>query len=218
MPQIILASASPRRKELLERTGIKPLIRPYEGKEEIKGDTPARVVENLSYCKADGVRKAITSEQSLDAPFRSLPADKADFSLEEEMVIIGADTVVALDGNILGKPQNEERAFEALMALQGRTHQVYTGVTLFYLRKGEWHSHTFHACTDVTFYPVSPEEIRTYIRTGEPMDKAGSYGIQGLWGEHVEGIRGDYQNVVGLPVPMLLQEAKKLGLSLKASV
>jgi septum formation protein len=100
------------------------------------------------------------------------------------------------------------------MKLQDNTHQVYTGVTLLVRKDGKWQPHTFYECTDVSFYPVSEKEIRSYVKTGEPMDKAGSYGIQGLWGIYVKGICGDYNNVVGLPVARLFQEAKKLGIRL----
>lgn len=102
-----------------------------------------------------------------------------------------------------------------LKKLQGNAHQVYTGVTVLQKREEQWISHTFSECTDVIFYPVSEEEIRAYVDTKEPMDKAGSYGIQGLWGIHVKGIRGDYNNVVGLPVARLFYEAKKLGIDMR---
>ena len=99
--------------------------------------------------------------------------------------------------------------------LQGNTHQVYTGVTVLERKAGKWMEHTFFESTDVTFYPVSREEIQDYIATGEPMDKAGSYGIQGLFGIYVKGICGDYNNVVGLPVARLFHEMKKSGINLR---
>lgn len=102
-----------------------------------------------------------------------------------------------------------------LEMLQGKTHQVYTGVTIALFREGRWQSHSFSECTDVTFYPVSREEIEAYVETGDPADKAGSYGIQGPFGIYVKEIRGDYHNVVGLPVSRLLYEGKKLGINLR---
>ena len=99
--------------------------------------------------------------------------------------------------------------------LQGNTHQVYTGVTLLIREKGRWKAHTFYECTDVSFYPVTEEEIKEYVNSKDPMDKAGSYGIQGAWGAYVKGIRGDYNNVVGLPVARLIYETKKLGMNLR---
>ena len=144
------------------------------------------------------------------------------YALEEEenrdlrdVVVIGADTVVSYEGKILGKPADETAAIEMLAMLQGNTHQVYTGVTLLIREKGRWKVHTFHECTDVSFYPVTEEEIKEYVNSKDPMDKAGSYGIQGAWGAYVKGIRGDYNNVVGLPVARLIYETKKLGMNLR---
>lgn len=102
-----------------------------------------------------------------------------------------------------------------LWKLQGQTHQVYTGVTLLFKKKHTWQAHTFSEKTDVQFYPVSREELLAYIETGEPMDKAGSYGIQGGFGIYVKGICGDYNNVVGLPVGRLVYELKKLGIDIR---
>ena len=130
-------------------------------------------------------------------------------------MILGADTIVSFGDRILGKPSDEEDAVRTLLMLQGNTHQVYTGVTILEYRSGIWHEHTFAELTDVTFYPVEETEIREYVRSGEPMDKAGSYGIQGRFGVYVKEIRGDYTNVVGLPVGRLFYEAKKLGIILR---
>ena len=115
--------------------------------------------------------------------------------------IIGADTVVAVDGRVLGKPDGEEGAVEMLRSLSGRTHQVYTGVSLLLLEEGRLVAEEkFHVCTDVTMREISDEEIRWYVSTGEPMDKAGAYGIQGKAAVFISGIHGDYYNVVGLPL------------------
>ena len=193
MRKIILASASPRRKELLERAGVEFEVRPGSGEEIISASVPEEVVKELSAQKA---RAAV-------------------FPAEEGTVILGADTIVSFGGKILGKPSDEEDAVKTLLLLQGNTHQVYTGVTILEYRDGAWREHTFAECTDVAFYPVEEPEIREYVRSGEPMDKAGSYGIQGRFGIYVRGIRGDYTNVVGLPVGRLFYEAKKLGIVLR---
>ena len=124
--------------------------------------------------------------------------------------------MVAIDGKKLGKPKDEKGAEEMLEELSGRTHQVYTGVTLIRLRKAEngsilQESRTFSEGTDVSFYPLTKEEIRSYIATGEPMDKAGAYGIQGFGALLIEGIQGDYYNVMGLPVCRLGGILRQLG-------
>ena len=129
--------------------------------------------------------------------------------------MIGADTIVSYEGRILGKPADRDKAIQMLSMLQGNTHQVYTGVTVLTGESGSWKVYTFFECTDVIFYPVSEEEIEAYVDSGDPMDKAGSYGIQGAWGAYVKGIRGDYNNVVGLPVARLIYETKKIGIDLR---
>ena len=196
MRKIILASASPRRREILEGAGVHFEIITSGAEEKSTKTDPAELVEELSYIKASGTDTLVKDSDS---------------------VVIGADTVVACDGKILGKPESEEDALKMLTLLQGRTHQVYTGVTILYGGRDERKRKTFHECTDVTCYPVSREEILEYIRTGEPMDKAGAYGIQGLWGIYVQKICGDYNNVVGLPAARLIHEAKKLGIDLRNS-
>ena len=133
----------------------------------------------------------------------------------EPCLVIGADTVVAFEGKILGKPSDEEDALDTLLKLQGKSHQVYTGVTLLVKEQGIWKPYTFSERTDVEFYPVSREELLEYIKTGEPMDKAGSYGIQGKFGIYVKGICGDYNNVVGLPVGRLVYELKKMKIDIR---
>lgn len=128
---------------------------------------------------------------------------------EEGTVVIGADTIVACGGQVLGKPGNRERAEEMLGKLQGGTHQVYTGVAFVWKEKGRTETAGFYECTDVRVYPMTEEEIRCYVETGEPMDKAGAYGIQGGFAAFIQGICGDYNNVVGLPVGRVYQELKK---------
>lgn len=187
---IILASNSPRRKELLNQMGVKEfkIIAPNVDETVDGGLPPAQMVEELSLRKARA------------AAGRAGPND----------LIIAADTVVALDGRVLGKPRDGEDAFAMLSALSGREHHVYTGVTV--LRGGE--SATGHEETAVVFRTLAPPEIRGYIATGEPMDKAGAYGIQGRGALLVEGIRGDYCNVVGLPVFRLGRMLADFGVTL----
>ncbi len=184
--KIILASQSPRRRELLERMGVVDFeVRPAQGEERVEpGLTPARMVEQLSVQKA-----------------REIAAREPD------ALIIAADTVVAVDGRVLGKPGSRQEAVEMLTLLSGRSHTVYTGLTV--CRGAE--ELIGHEATEVVFCPLTPEQIEAYVDTFEPMDKAGSYGIQGRGCVLVEGIQGDYYNVVGLPVCRLAGMLRKFG-------
>ena len=172
---LILASQSPRRRELLHQVGIDDfLILPARGEEKKDPNlSPAELVEELSRQKAAEIAETHPND-----------------------TILAADTVVAYKGQVLGKPKDKENAAEMLRLLSGNTHQVYTGVTV---RQGEKIC-TCHEETTVFFRPLTEEEIQWYISTGEPMDKAGSYGIQGLGAKFVRRIEGDYTNVVGLPL------------------
>ena len=200
MKRIVLASASPRRRELLSQIGVEFEVKPADGEERIIITEPSKVVEELSGQKAMFTAKALEKENG---------------HVPEGCIVLGADTIVSYEGRILGKPSDEEDAIQMLSMLQGNTHQVYTGVTVLKEKQGSWKSHTFFECTDVIFYPVTREEIVEYVNSGDPMDKAGSYGIQGVWGAYVKGIHGDYNNVVGLPVARLIYETKKNGINLK---
>ena len=173
---VILASQSPRRRQLLGQMGFADFkICPARGEEvAAPGLTPAQLVEALSSQKAAEVAAGA----------------------EADALIIAADTVVAVDDRVLGKPHSEEEAAEMLLSLSGREHTVYTGVTL---RRGS-QIVTRHEATQVRFRSLTREEIDAYVATGEPMDKAGAYGIQERGSLLVEGIQGDYFNVVGLPV------------------
>lgn len=193
--KIYLASASPRRKELLRQVGISFKVRPSTVEEKITKTQPNEVVEELSYQKAVDVCGKLSEEG------------------REDFVVIGADTVVSCWGGILGKPGDKEDAVQMLKRLQGGCHQVYTGVTLAWKYKDVPAMYaTFSECTDVTMYSMSEEEIRKYVDSGEPMDKAGAYAIQGLCAAYIQGICGDYNNVVGLPIGRVCQELKKRGL------
>ena len=200
MKRIVLASASPRRRELLSQIGVEFEVKPADGEERIISTEPSKVVEELSGQKAMFTAKALEKENG---------------HVPEGCIVLGADTIVSYEGRILGKPSDKEDAIQMLSMLQGNTHQVYTGVTVMKEKQGSWKSHTFFECTDVIFYPVTREEIVEYVNSGDPMDKAGSYGIQGAWGAYVKGIHGDYNNVVGLPVARLIYETKKNGINLK---
>ena len=158
---VVLASASPRRTELLEQGNIKHVVMPSHSEEVITSQVPSQVVEELSAQKAEDVYQQYEKKNAGD------------------FLVIGSDTVVAADGKILGKPKDKEEAYQMISMLQGKAHQVYTGVTLLIKKDGKKIRKTFHECSDVHVYPMSKEEIREYIATGEPMDKAGAYGIQG---------------------------------------
>lgn len=195
MVRYVLASASPRRRELLEKMGIFFEIAPAQGKEVITKKVPSEIVEELSCEKADEVAA------------RYMAGSKND-----TIVIIGADTIVAHNNQIMGKPKDVDEAADMLTNLQNDLHQVYTGVTLVILNAGKRKTVTFHEKTDVTMYPMTAEQIRSYVATGEPMDKAGAYAIQGKCAVYIKGINGEYNNVVGLPVARLMQELLALGL------
>lgn len=205
MSQLILASSSPRRKELLARIGVAFEICPAKGEEIISSTEPSDVVMELSEQKAKEVAAMI----------RQYNESHKELTTPQDILVIGADTVVAAEGAILGKPKDEEDAFRMLSMLSGKTHGVYTGVTFVFIDKtGRAGAHTFFERTEVSMTLMSEEEIRRYIATGEPMDKAGAYGIQGKCAVYIETINGDYNNVVGLPVAAIYRELKKLGIDL----
>ncbi len=200
MRKMILASGSPRRRELMEEAGLTFEIE-ISHKEEVLGDwTPEETVCQLSLQKAEDI------------------ASRHD----EDCIVIGSDTVVACDHKILGKPADAEDAFRMIKMLQGRVHQVFTGVTIISGGREDRKVRTFAEKTDVTFYPMSDEAIRLYIETGAPdgpnekgmlswQDKAGAYGIQDGFGKrYIKGINGDFYTVMGLPVSRLCHELENL--------
>ena len=206
MSQIILASASPRRKALLEQIGMEFEICPAKGEEVITESRPDAVVSELSRQKAEEVAAGVLTYNE----------QHPDLATPQDILVIGADTVVAYGDEILGKPKDEEDAGRMLTLLQGNTHSVYTGITLVFIDKsGRTGEYCFFEKTDVTMYPMDEYEINRYIATGEPMDKAGSYGIQGRCAIYIKQIEGDYNNVVGLPVARLYQELRRVGYDLK---
>ena len=189
MEKIILASGSPRRRELLEQIGIPFEVKVSEADEAISQADPGRLVEELSYRKAKAV------------------ADK-----EAQGTVLGADTIVWQDGEVLGKPADRADAHRMIQELQGREHSVFTGVTI--IRKGvpgkSDQKISFHRETKVFVHQMEEEEIEAYLNTGEAFDKAGAYGIQGAFAAYVDRVEGDYQTVVGLPVSAVYQALRNL--------
>lgn len=211
--RLVLASASPRRRELLSQIGLEFTVMPSTKEENAKTTEAGALVQELSRQKAVDIWEQLSGGQGQnpDADQEQISEETQEPNLngkrQPELLVIGADTVVCCEGKILGKPHSREAAAEMLTALQGRSHEVYTGVTLY----SQSETVTFFECTQVEFYPMTEVEISEYIDSKEPMDKAGAYGIQGLGARFVKGIRGDYDNVVGLPVGRLYQELKSRG-------
>lgn len=191
---IVLASKSPRRREILENLGVDFRIVTAETDESSSLSDGAVLSEELSARKARAVYEVLRN----------------DGSLCNDTLIIGCDTVVCCDGAILGKPCDRADAEHMLKMLSGRTHEVISGLTLIYGGR----AYTEHEVTSVLFDPLEPSEITEYISTGEPDDKAGAYGIQGLASRFIRGIEGCYFNVVGLPVNLLYRMTKQIGISL----
>lgn len=211
--RLVLASASPRRRELLSQIGLEFTVMSSTKEENAKTTEAGALVQELSRQKAVDIWEQLSGGQGQnpDADQEQISEETQEPNLngkrQPELLVIGADTVVCCEGKILGKPHSREAAAEMLTALQGRSHEVYTGVTLY----SQSETVTFFECTQVEFYPMTEVEISEYIDSKEPMDKAGAYGIQGLGARFVKGIRGDYNNVVGLPVGRLYQELKSRG-------
>ncbi|BFH67318.1 hypothetical protein J27TS7_15730 [Paenibacillus dendritiformis] len=252
-PELILASSSPRRQELIRALGLPYSVQPSDADETVPpGWPPDRIVEQLALRKADAVARVRRSEG-------------------KDGIVVGSDTIVVLDGAVLGKPVNEADAERALTALQGRSHEVYTGVALVQVSDGRTavsHRATVvhmkpcsterirryiatgepmdkagaydttmhlgdigqyrvlsqspsgqpevivgHTVSKVTFRPMSDAEIEAYVKTGEPLDKAGSYGAQGLGAVFIEKIEGDFFSIMGLPLNLLYQMLLKFGIS-----
>lgn len=219
-PILILASGSPRRQELIRTFGLAFRIDPADVDETMpEGTAPDVLVERLSLRKAQAV------------------SGRAD--PEDDAIVIGSDTVVVLDGRILGKPRDERDACDMLRALAGRTHQVYTGVACIGVGRaaelrstssadvvfaegnkdgglsaasGPPHTIAGHTVSQVTFRPMSDEEIRVYVSTGDPLDKAGSYGVQGIGSVFIEKIEGDFYSIMGLPLNLLYRMLLRFGI------
>lgn len=183
--KLILASGSPRRSEILKNAGYEFVVKPTSADESLPGGIlPEDAVKLLSERKADAAK------------------------IECSDVVLSADTVVALGERILGKPSDKAEAFVMLRSLSGKTHSVYTGVTI----KSAEKKRVVAVKTDVLFYPLTDDEINAYIATGEPFDKAGAYGIQGRAAVFVEKIDGDYYSVVGLPLSRCARVLRDFGI------
>lgn len=186
--KIILASGSPRRKELLAQMGISFSCMPSQKEENLVSAVPAEAVKQLAFQKAEDILQQIKGD----------------------VLVIGSDTVVSYQEQILGKPKSKKEAFRMLDLLQGKEHIVYTGVSLLCRRDGVLMENTFEEHTRVCMYPMSEAEISSYIATKEPMDKAGAYAIQGKGALYIRKIEGEFYTVVGFPVSKVYQELKRL--------
>lgn len=202
MYRIILASESPRRKEIMNQMGIQYETMVANIIEEVLGDSPSDIVKSLASQKARDVSDRILSNQ-------------------EDLVIIGADTLVFHKGKALGKPKDREDAIEMLEALSDDTHEVYTGVCIIIRKNSPDHSNTevqeiaFSVSTKVVVYPLTKEQIVDYVDTKEPLDKAGAYAIQGGFGIYIKEIHGDYYNVVGFPIAKIYRKLMERGINIK---
>lgn len=196
MYKIILASESPRRREIMELMGISFTTIASQVEEVVVEKEPAKIVQALAALKAEDVA----------ARFKKC---------KDKIIIIGADTMVFYQDKALGKPKNKEEAREMLEMLSGKTHDVYTGVNIIKMNNSLYKSIPLSVCTKVLVSNLSNEEIEDYIQTGEPMDKAGAYGIQGRFGIYIKEIIGDYYNVVGLPISSIYEALLKEGINIR---
>ncbi len=270
--RVVLASASPRRKEILGKLCENFEVVPACGEEICTGRQPDEIVMELSRQKAMEIEAKLFQANAAETEAKLLQANAKETEVkllqanaketeakllqanaketeakllqanateteaklpqanakesssanddgangdnrdrtqkEEDYLILGADTVVAWGNQVLGKPKDQGEAKQMLRMLAGNTHQVYTGVALVIMKEGRRKCINFAECTNVKFYPMTEDEIEAYVQSGEPMDKAGAYGIQGIGGRFVERIEGDYENVVGLPLPRIYQTLK----------
>lgn len=192
-PKLILASTSPRRRELLASLQLPFEVVPSHADESVqRGLSPEKIVETLALRKAGAVAQTVREQY-------------------DNALIIGSDTIVVLDGEILGKPVDEADAVRMITALQGRTHRVFTGVACIHTGTGE--QNIGYRETSVTMKPLDAKTIAAYVKTGEPADKAGAYAIQGFGATLIEGIQGCYFNVVGLPLSLLSDMLSGFGIS-----
>ena len=189
---VILASASPRRKEILGHLGIPFTVMPSTREEVVRGDDPIEVVKSLAAQKAEDIASQV----------------------EGDCVIIGSDTVVANEGRILGKPHDEEEAKQMIRSLSGHAHQVCTGVMLIVRENGVERTSNFAVATQVHVHALTEDQIERYVGKHESLDKAGAYAMQGWFAPFIDGIEGDYFNVVGLPIARVYEELQALGLDL----
>lgn len=192
--KLILASQSPRRIEMMRGLGIQFDTKPSEIDEDTDLQDPAQVVLFLAQAKAQEVARQV----------------KATASEENRIIVLGADTIVVLGSEILGKPTSREDAYQMLMRMSGRNHQVFTGVALVDVHADKVTVN--HAVSKVYFRPLDCAEVRSYARTEEPMDKAGAYALQGTAAAFVDKIDGCYSNVIGLPMPLTVRMLREAGI------
>jgi len=194
--QIVLASASPRRQELLKNIFPNFIVHTSSCEENTVFENPSQYVMDLA------------SQKAADVATHYFPAQTSDMC--DEILVIGADTIVYNNGIILGKPSDRDDAFRMLNAISGKSHELYTGFSLVHIKGSHYQTYTSYACTHVHVNQLSEQEIIDYIDGSENVyDKAGSYAIQGYFSRHISGIEGDYFNVVGLPVNKIYEELKK---------
>ena len=206
--RIILGSASPRRRELLAQIGVDFEVRVSDKDEIYKSSIPEEIVKELSLMKAENVASDLLENAVDDHAGSTAGEEKAI----KDTVIIGADTIVVLDDEILGKPSDEEDAVRMLTRLQGREHWVYTGVAVLdFGPDGEKTVINYPVGTKVYVNAMTEDEIRAYVATKDPLDKAGAYGIQGRFAAYIDRIDGDYYNVVGLPVSRVYRTLRECG-------
>jgi len=197
--RIILASASPRRAELLRQIGYDFEVMEADVDESYTASAPSRIVKELAEKKGAAILASLDS----DATFQNQEPNKP-------VLILAADTIVYLDGKVLNKPKDEMEAYAMLSSLKGRKHEVFTGVCLILLWNGKKKTKLFYEKSEVYVASMRDDEIRSYIATGDPFDKAGAYGIQGPFAKHIERIKGDYFNIVGLPLHAVYTNAEML--------
>ena len=202
--RIILASGSPRRRELMDRIGSDYICMPSNKEEDMSGHDPKVMVEMLSAMKAGDIADKFVAD--LTGP-------------DSNAVIIGCDTVVAFENKILGKPHSEEDAFSMIKSFAGKAHHVHTGVCILVIEnKKIVKKLNYSVSTAVNVVWMTDEEIRSYVATGEPMDKAGAYAIQGLFCPYIDSIEGDYYNIVGYPICSICRSFKELGIDIRTGI
>lgn len=198
MYRIILASESPRRKEIMEIMGIPFETVPSDKPETAEGTEPSDIVQALAAMKAENAAEKTAGRN-------------------EEVIIIGADTMVFFEGQALGKPKDEADAERMLMMLSDNVHEVYSGVFIIIRNEHkEVKRLSFCVCTKVAVHKLTTKQIRDYIATGEPLDKAGAYAIQGRFGIYIKEISGDYYNVVGFPIAKIYEKLLEQGIDINS--
>jgi len=216
MYRIILASESPRRREIMETMGIEYEVMASNVIEVVTETEPAEMVQALAALKTRNIAEKLEQNIETDRETTKKIDKKSDNKSDKDIIIIGADTMVFYLEHALGKPKDEADAIRILQLLSGHTHEVYTGVSIIINnRNGDVKNLSFAVCTKVVVHPLSIEQIEDYIATGEPMDKAGAYAIQGKFGIYIKEISGDYYNIVGFPIAKIYETLLNIGIDIK---